>query len=116
MPEDPLTVGELGRMVGALRADLQTMVVGLNSRLDRVVSTEVYTLQSAHTDQRINDQARELQAARDEHKKLEDAFEAYQKSELARRERDRQARLYQMILPILVCLVSSAIAIWAVVK
>ncbi|MFI1679083.1 hypothetical protein [Streptomyces sp. NPDC020607] len=52
MPEDQ-TVGELGRAVTALRQDIQAMARGSNSRLDKVVSTEVYSLRSAYTDQRI---------------------------------------------------------------
>jgi hypothetical protein len=112
--DDDLTVGELGRMVGALRADLQGMIQGINARLDRVVSTDVYTLQSAHTDQRITDLTRDLQAARSDIKVLEDAFEAYKLAEAARRERERQARLYQMVVPVLLALLSAAVAIWAV--
>lgn len=114
MPDD-LSVGELGRAVGALRQEVQAMGQGINSRLDKVVSTEVYALQSAYTDQRINQLGQELQKVRDERDALENAFEAYQLSERDRRERDRQARLYQMIVPVLMGLLSAAIAIWAVV-
>lgn len=111
---DDLTVGELGRMVNALRGDLQTMSAGIHTRLDRVVSTEVYTLQAGHTDQRINDLARELQKVRDERDSLETAFEDYKLEEARRRERDRQSRLYLMIVPVLLGLLSAAVAIWAV--
>lgn len=125
MADDDLTVGELGRMLGALRHDLQGMIQGINARLDRVVSTDVYTLQSAHTDQRITDLTRDLQAARSDIKVLEDAFEAYKlaeaarreqerQAEVARRERERQARLYQMVVPVLLALLSAAVAIWSV--
>ncbi len=114
MPEE-LSVGELGRTVNALRQEIQAMGQGLNARLDRVVSTEVYALQSAYTDQRINALGQELQKVRDERDTLETAFEAYQLSERDRRERERQARLYQMIVPVLMGLLSAAIAVWAVV-
>lgn len=121
MADDALTVGELGRMVGGLRADLQTMAAGINSRLDRVVSTDVYAIQSAHVDQRLADLAREAQAAHAECRKLEDALDAHKKAlddyklaEAARRERERQTRLYQLIVPILIALLSAAIAVWAV--
>lgn len=100
-------------MVGALRTDLQQMIAGINSRLDRVVSTDVYTLQSAHVDQRIADLVREVQVTRSDLKALEDALEAYKLAEAARRERERQARLYQMIVPVLLALLSAAVAIWA---
>ncbi|MCX4703852.1 hypothetical protein [Streptomyces sp. NBC_01373] len=114
MPED-LSVGELGRTVDALRREVQAMGHGINSRLDKVVSTEVYALQSAYTDQRINALSQEVQKVRDERDALEDAFEAEKLAERDRRERERQARLYQMIVPVLMGLLSAAIAIWAVV-
>jgi len=114
MAEADLTVGELGRMVGGLRSDLQTMAAGINSRLDRVVSTDVYAIQSAHVDQRLADLARETQAARADYRKLEEAFDAYKLAEAGRRERERQARLYQAIIPVLIALLSAAVAIWAV--
>lgn len=127
MPEPELSNGELGRMVGALRTELQSMVNGLNSRLDRVVSTDVYALQSQHVADRLSDLARETQSARDDYRKLEEAFDAYKLAEAARREderkdaaarrdRERQARLYQAIVPILIALLSTITAVWAVTR
>jgi predicted nucleic acid-binding Zn-ribbon protein len=112
---DELSVGELGRTVDALREEIRQMGQGINARLDKVVSTEVYTLQSAYTDQRITSLGQELQKAKDANEALENAFEQYQKDERDRRERERQARLYQLIVPVLLGLLSAAIAIWAVV-
>jgi anti-sigma factor RsiW len=114
VPEE-LSVGELGRTVNALRQEIQVMGQGINARLDKVVSTEVYALQSAYTDQRINALGQEVQKVRDERDALENAFEQYQLNERDRRERERQARLYQMIVPVLMGLLSAAIAVWAVV-
>ncbi|MCP3820052.1 hypothetical protein NLX86_18725 [Streptomyces sp. A3M-1-3] len=115
MPEE-LSVGELGRTVNALRAEVQALGRGINERLDRVVSTEVYSLQSAYTDQRITALSQDVQKVRDERDALETAFEQYQLSERDKRERDRQARLYQLIVPVLLGLLSVAVAIWAVVS
>lgn len=112
---DDLSVGELGRTVESLRHEIMVMGQGINSRLDKVVSTEVYALQSAYTDQRINALGQEVQKVRDERDTLENEFEKYKLDERDRRERDRQARLYQMIVPILMGLLSAAVAIWAVV-
>ncbi len=114
MPEE-LSVGELGRTVNALRQEIHALGQGLNQRLDRVVSTEVYSLQSAYTDQRLTALSQEVQKVRDERDALENAFEAEKLAERDRRERERQARLYQMIVPILMGLLSAAIAVWAVV-
>ncbi|KIZ16820.1 hypothetical protein [Streptomyces natalensis] len=112
---DELTPGELGRAVASLRQEIQAMAQGINARLDKVVSTEVYTLQQAYTDQRLTALSQNLQKAIDAREALEREFEQYQLAERDRRERDRQARLYQMIVPILMTLLTSAIAVWAVV-
>lgn len=88
---------------------------GINARLDKVVSTEVYSLQSAYTDQRITQLSQELQKVSDARETLENQFEQYQIQERDRRERERQARLYQLIVPILIALLSAGVAIWAVV-
>lgn len=113
---DQLSVGELGRTVEALRTEIHALGQGLNSRLDRVVSTEVYSLQSAYTDQRITALSQDLQKERDARERLENEFESYQLSERDRRERERQARLYQLVVPVLLALLSVAVAIWAVVS
>lgn len=115
MADEPLTTGELGRMFQALRQDVQAMAAGINARLDRVVSTEVYALQSAHFDQRLNDHAREVQKVHDDLDTLENAFEAYQRAEQERREKERQARLYQLVIPVLFGVLTLAVAVWAVV-
>jgi hypothetical protein len=112
---DELTVGELGRTVDALRAEFRTGLSGLNARLDRLVTSEVFTMQQGHTDRRIADVARDAQSARDDVRKLEDAFEAYQLAERDKRERERQSRLYQLVVPVLFGVLSLAVAIWAVV-
>lgn len=115
MPEE-LSVGELGRTVDALRHEIHALGQGINARLDRVVSTEVYSLQSAYTDQRITALSQDLQKVHDQRDALETAFEQYQLTERDRRERERQARLYQLIVPMLLALLSAAVAIWAVVS
>lgn len=112
---DELSVGELGRNVDALRREIRAMGQGINERLDKVVSTEVYSLQSAYTDQRITALSTDLQKERDDREALETAFANYRQAEAERRERERQTRLYQAIIPVLMGLVSAAIAIWAVV-
>lgn len=115
MPNEPWD-SELGRTVQALRQEILNLGTGINARLDKLVSTEVYTLQSAYTDQRITALSQDLQQVRTERDKLEDDFDRYQLAERDRRERERQARLYQMVIPVLMGLITSVIAVWAVVK
>jgi hypothetical protein len=107
--------GELGRLIGQLRATLDSRFSELNSRLDKVVSLDVYTIQTTHVEQRLAQLQADIQRCASEREQLEDEFGAYQRDEARRREAERQARLYQLIVPVVICLVSSVIAIWAVV-
>lgn len=116
MPDEQPTNGELGRLIGALQTRLDGRFSELNSRLDKMVSLDVYTIQTTHMEQRLANLQTELQRCVDANAKLEDDFEAYQRAESDRRDRERQARLYQLIVPVALCVISSVIAIWAVLK
>jgi len=107
--------GELGRLIGALQTRLDSRFGELNSRLDKVVSLDVYTIQTTYVDQRLAQLQGDVQRCADQIAKQEDDFEQYQRDEARRREAERQQRLYSAIVPILIAVVSSAIAIWAVV-
>ncbi|MBZ6258879.1 hypothetical protein KVH22_25520 [Streptomyces olivaceus] len=114
MPDDPSN-GELGRQIGALQALLEARLGELHSRLDKVVSLDVYTIQTTHVEQRLAQLQADLQQVRSERDSLEDAFEQYQLAERDRREAERQKRLYQAVIPVLLGLLSAAVAVWAVV-
>jgi Skp family chaperone for outer membrane proteins len=114
VPDEPSN-GELGRLIGALQNRLDSRFGELNSRLDKVVSLDVYTIQTTYVDQRLAQLHADMQQLAKERKDLEDAFEQYQRDEAKRREDERQKRLYSAIIPVMVAIVSSAIAIWAVV-
>lgn len=114
MAEEPSN-GELGRLIAGLQARLDSRFGELNARLDKVVSLDVYTIQSTYVDQRLAQLQGDIQRCSDAVAKQEDDFEAYRLAERDRRERERQQRLYSAIIPVLVAVVSSAIAIWAVV-
>ncbi|MCC3769754.1 hypothetical protein [Streptomyces sp. UNOC14_S4] len=86
---DDLSVGELGRTVDALRREFQDGMAGITARLDRLVPADVYTLQSAHTDERISALAQGLQREVEAREALESQIERYQLAEAERRERDR---------------------------
>ncbi|MFB9558651.1 hypothetical protein [Streptomyces roseoviridis] len=115
MADEP-TNGELSRLIGQLDNRMDNRFGELNARLDKVVTIDVYTLQNQHTDKRISDVETAVQRAADSTKKLEDDFEKYQRDQAEKREDDRQKRLYQAILPVLLGLISAAIAVWAVVS
>ncbi|MFI1767536.1 hypothetical protein ACH41H_36565 [Streptomyces sp. NPDC020800] len=114
MTDEPSN-GELGRLIGALRSTLDNRFSELNSRLDKMVSLDVYTIQTTHVEHRLAQLQADIQRCAAEREQLEDNFEAYQRDESRRREAERQARLYQLIVPVAICIVDSVIAIWAVV-
>lgn len=107
-----VTLGELGRQIGRL----DNRFAELNSRLDKVVSLDVYAIQTTHVEQRLAQLQADIQRAMAERNKLEDDFEAYQRSERDRREEERQKRLYQAVVPVLLGFLSVAVAVWAVIS
>lgn len=114
MADEPSN-GELGRLIAGLEARIGTSFAELNSRLDKVVTLDVYTIQVTHFEQRLAQLQSDLQRCADANAKLEDDFEQYQRAERDRREAERQKRLYQAVVPVLLGLLSAAIAVWAVV-
>ncbi|MGW2170429.1 hypothetical protein ACWC1C_07835 [Streptomyces sp. NPDC001705] len=107
--------GELGRLISGLETRLDTRFGELNSRLDKVVTLDVYTIQVNYFEQRLAQLQSDVQRGADANAKLEDDFEQYQRDEARRREDERQKRLYQAVIPVLLALLSAAIAVWAVV-
>ena len=99
MAEEPSN-GELGRQIGALQSMLASRFSELNSRLDKMVSLDVYTIQTTYVEQRLSHLQSEIQRCVSERAQLEDDLEAYQRDEAKRREAERQARLYQLIVPV----------------
>lgn len=107
-----VTLGELGRQIGRL----DNRFAELNTRLDKVVSHDVYAIQTTYVEQRLAQLQAEIQRAADANSKLEDDFEQYQRDESKRREEERQKRLYQAVVPVLLGFLSVAVAVWAVVS
>ncbi|MFD3516323.1 hypothetical protein [Streptomyces sp. NPDC058657] len=110
MSDEPSN-GELWRLI----ARLDNRFGELNTRLDKVVSLDVYTVQNGYVAQRLEQHQADIQRSTDTTAALEDAFEAYQRDEAKRRDDERQRRLYQAIVPVLMGLLSVAVAVWAVV-
>ena len=112
MADEP-TNGELARLISQMDSRVDARLGELNSRFDKVVTLDVYTIQTTHTDRRISDAEADIRSNADATKKLEDDFEKYQRDQAARREEDRQKRLYQAVVPALLCLIATAVAIWS---
>ena len=52
MPDEP-TLGELGRLIQALRGDMRDDLAQLNTRLDKVVPMDVYTVEKNQITDRV---------------------------------------------------------------
>jgi len=111
MADEPSN-GELFRLI----ARLDNRFAELNTRLDKVVSLDVYAIQTTHVEQRLAQLQSDIQRVNEATSKLEDDFEQYQRDEAKRREEERQKRLYQAVIPVLLAVLSVAVAVWAVVS
>ncbi|BCK73994.1 hypothetical protein Srufu_079470 (plasmid) [Streptomyces libani subsp. rufus] len=60
MADEP-SLGELGRLIQALRGDIRDDMAQINARLDRMVSTDVYTVEKAGLVKEIADVAKEVE-------------------------------------------------------
>jgi len=61
MADEP-SLGELGRLIQALRGDIRDDMAQINARLDRMVSTDVYTVEKAGLVKEIADLAKDVEA------------------------------------------------------
>jgi hypothetical protein len=113
MADEPSN-GELGRLIAALQGETQRRMDTLNVRLGEFVPQILFEQNNRYLTESISRLHSELQRALEMNSKLEDDFEQYQRDEAKRREAERQGRLYQMVVPVFLGLLSSAIAIWAV--
>jgi hypothetical protein len=58
---DEPTLGELGRLIQALRGDVRDDMAQINQRLDRLVSIDVYNVERAALERQIADLAKVLE-------------------------------------------------------
>lgn len=61
MADEP-SLGELGRLIQALRGDIRDDMAQIQARLDRMVSTDVYTVEKAGLVKEIADVAKVVEA------------------------------------------------------
>lgn len=115
MADEPSN-GELSRLIGRVDISVQGRFAELSARLDKLVSTELYTVQTTYFEQRIAALQTENQRNADAVAALENDLEQYQRDQSQRREDDRQKRLYQAVIPVFLALLSVAVAVWAVVS
>lgn len=61
MADEPSN-GELGRLIQLMRGDIRDDMAQINSRLDRMVSTDVYGVEKAATERQIKDLRKDLES------------------------------------------------------
>lgn len=64
MSEDAPTPGELSRLIGSIRDDQRNGFAAINARLDRLVSTELFSADQRRVDERLKDLADDITAER----------------------------------------------------
>jgi len=60
MADEP-SLGELGRLIELMRGDIRDDLAGLNARLDRMVSQDVYGVEKASTARQLADLAKAVE-------------------------------------------------------
>jgi hypothetical protein len=60
MADEP-SLGELGRLIQLMRGDIRDDMAQINSRLDRMVSTDVYTVERAALEREIADLKKDVE-------------------------------------------------------
>lgn len=58
-PDEP-SLGELGRLIQALRGDVRDDMANISSRLDRLVSADVYAAEKAALEKDISDLSKDV--------------------------------------------------------
>ncbi|MGW7283930.1 hypothetical protein ACWGH4_00265 [Streptomyces sp. NPDC054847] len=89
MADEP-SLGELGRLIQLLRGDIRDDMAQINSRLDRMVSTDVYTVEKAGLTKDIADLAKKVEG-----------FETQRSADADRVTQTRRWLLASVIIPLI---------------
>lgn len=65
MSVDEPTPGELSRLIGSLRGDVRNGFAAVNTRLDKFVTTELFSADQRRVDERLKDLADDITAERE---------------------------------------------------
>lgn len=89
MADEP-SLGELGRLIQLLRGDIRDDMAQINARLDRMVSTDVYTVEKAGLTKDIADLAKKVEG-----------FETQRTTDANRVTQTRRWLLASVIIPLI---------------
>ncbi|MEV8101055.1 MULTISPECIES: hypothetical protein [unclassified Streptomyces] len=62
MADEPFSLGELGRLIQLMRGDIRDDMAQINSRLDRMVSTDVYGVEKAALEREIAEVKKDVES------------------------------------------------------
>lgn len=110
MPDEP-SLGELGRLIQALRGDVRDDMAGINSRLDRLVSADVYAAEKAAMETRINDIAKDLETANTKHTADVDKLHELRQKDADRVTQTRRWLIASVIVPLFGIIVPLLVAL-----
>ncbi|MGV9278040.1 hypothetical protein [Streptomyces griseosporeus] len=108
MSDEPVTLGELGRLIQALRGDFRDDMAQINTRLDRLVSIDVYTVEKAAMFKDIADLTKAVEQLAAKHQQDVNAIREQREKDQEQRQKDAdrvtQTRRYlvaSVLIPLL---------------
>lgn len=100
MSDEP-SLGELGRLIQAMRADFREDMLQINARLDRLVSADVYAVEKAAMHKDITELAKAIEQVSAQQKQDMAALQEKQAQDAARVTQTRRFVVASVIIPVL---------------
>jgi hypothetical protein len=100
MADEP-SLGELGRLIQALRADVRDDMAQINVRLDRLVSADVYAVEKAAMAKDITDLTKSVEQLAAKEERDVAALQEQRSQDVERLTQTRRFILASVIIPIL---------------
>lgn len=95
------TLGELGRLIRALRDDVRDDMAGINLRLDKLVSADVYAVEKAAMAKDISDLAKALEQVAAKHERDIQALGNQRTQDANRVTQTRRWMVASVLIPLL---------------
>ena len=100
MSDEP-SLGELGRLIQALRGDVREDMAAINSRLDKLVSADVYAAEKAAMAKDISDLSKDLDQLAAKQERDVAAIQEQRSQDANRVTQTRRYMVASVIIPVL---------------
>lgn len=100
MTDEP-SLGELGRLIQALRGDVRDDMAAINARLDRLVSIDVYTVEKAAMTKDIADLTKDVEQLAAKQNQDIAAFQDQRQKDVDRVTQTRRWVVASVVIPLL---------------